>query len=194
MSISDEELETIMSEISNEEPTPSAPAKEPALVSDAGLKRFVDPAQLSADVQINHANLDNDLVQHAGLYVHYAVQAVNARRQYERLKSAFEILEAKLDAEMREVMAAEGKKVTEAAIRNAIVADKRWSAHQAKLIEAQSIWKLAEVAERSFDQRRDMLLECARNSRKEREGDLRVKAAEAQREEVMGMVRARNAS
>ncbi|MNR43263.1 hypothetical protein D3C85_1618700 [compost metagenome] len=40
--------------------------------------------------------------------------------------------------------------------------------------DAHAVWKLAEVAANAFDQRKDMILELARDRRKEREGQLRV--------------------
>ena len=135
------------------------------------------------------ADLDSAMVEHASLYVHYASQTVSARRQYERLKNAFEILEARLDAQYREALASEGKKATEAAIRNALVADSRWSGAQARVIEAQSIWKLCEVAESALVQRKDLLLEIARDRRREREGELRVLEAKSQRERVDEILR-----
>ena len=158
-------------------------------VTPPPLKRFIESDKLKADVGINMADLDSAMVEHASLYVHYATQTVNARRQYERLKNAFEILEARLDAEYREGLAEGGKKVTEGAIRNALVADARWSSAQSRVIEAQSIWKLCEVAESALVQRKDLLLEIARDRRREREGELRVLEAKSQRERVDDMLR-----
>ena len=157
-------------------------------VSD-GLKRFIDPDQMKIDVNINPTDLDSAMMEHASLFVHYATQTVNARRQYERIKNAVEILEATLDAEYRQQFADEGKKATEAMITNAIKADKRWSSAQAKEIEAQSIWKLCEVAESALIQRKDLILEVARDRRKEREGQLRVLEESAMRDKVLDLLR-----
>lgn len=151
------------------------------------LKQFIDLNELKKDVAINPNDLDSALTEHAALYVHYAVNTVDARRQHERLKHAFEILEARLDAEYRESLA-EGKKPTEAAIRNALVADKRWSSAQARVIEAQSIWKRCEIAERAMEQRKDMILELARDRRKEKEGQLKVMESQNLREQVLGVL------
>lgn len=152
--------------------------------NEAALRRFIDPETLRKDVQINPNDLDSAMVEHSSLYVHYASQTVSARRQYERLKNAFEILEARLDAEYRESLGGAAKKPTEAAIRNALVADKRWSGAQAKVIEAQSIWKMCEIAENALTQRKDLILELARDRRKEREGELRVRESQDLRDRV----------
>lgn len=151
----------------------------------AGLKQFVDADRLSKDVSINLADLDTAMIEQASLAVHYGTNTVQARRQYDRLKTSMEILEAKLDATYREVLAADGKKVTETMIANAIKLDKSWGAAQAKLIDAHSFWKMAEVAENSMYQRRDLLLEVARDRRKEREGQLRVTEMQGARDQVL---------
>jgi len=152
--------------------------------SATAIKAFVDSDELKRDVRINPVDLDNAMIEHASLFVHYASQAVKARSQYDRVKNGFEILEAKLDAEHRERFASEGKKVTEAQIKAAMTADPRWSKGQAMVIEAHGIWKLADIAQSAFDQRKDLLLEVARDRRKEKEGQMRVLEGQAQRDRV----------
>ena len=148
-------------------------------VKPSMLKTFIDGNQLKLEVGIDMTNLDQAMVTHAGLELHYATQTANARYQYERVKSVVEILEAKIDAEMRDVLAlaaeVEKKKApTEAAIKAAVLVDKRYSSAKSRLHEAQHIWKLCEAAENAFRSRKDMLLEIARDRRKEREGQMRV--------------------
>lgn len=182
--LTEEEIESMSKDLDV-----AAPVREKVKVgNETMLNRFIDAEQLKKDVSINMNDLDNAMIQHASLYVHYATLTVNARRQYERLKNAFEILEARLDGEYRESLADSGKKVTEAAIRNAMVADKRWSGAQAKVIEAQTIWKFCEVAESAMDQRKDMILEVARDRRKEKEGQIRVLENQDMRDRVAKMI------
>lgn len=165
------------------------------------LERFIDEEKLKGDVSINASDLDSAMMDHASLFVHYGGNTVRARRQYERIKSGMEILEAKLDMHYRETLAAEGKKVTEAMITTAIKNDPRWSQGQARELDAQAIWKMCEVAESALVQRKDLMLEMARDRRKEREGQLRVleqdtfrqgreNAAEASLGNVMDQLRA----
>lgn len=147
-------------------------------IKPAPLKQFIDDS-VKRDISINTADLDSEMIQHAALELHYAMQTAHARYQYERIKSAVEILEAKLDAEYRESLAAaaesEKKKgPTEAAIKAAVLVDKRYASAQSRLHESQHIWKLCEATENAFRSRKDMLLEVARDRRKEREGELRV--------------------
>ncbi len=156
---------------------------------ETGMKSFIDPEQLQKDIAINPADLDNAMLTHSSLAVHYGMQAVHARTQAERMKNAVEILEARLDNEYRESMKAEGAKVTEAAIKSAVLNDKRYSAAQGKLIDAQTVQRLAEVAANAFSGRKDLILEVARDRRKEREGELRVMAQDAARETASKAVR-----
>jgi len=157
------------------------------------LKSYVDASELKRDVAISPTDLDNDMIKHAALYVHYAEQTVNARRQYDRVKSQVEILEAQLDAHYRNKANDEGKKTTEAQLKSQVTSDPRYAAAQQKLIDAHSIWKLADIAERAMDQRKDMLLEVARDRRKEKEGQVRVLELKAQKEAIMEAMRQRAA-
>lgn len=152
------------------------------------LNRFINPDQVRIDVSINPATLDDEMMNHASLYIHYATQTVNARRQFDRLKSAFEILEARLDGEIRTEALASGKKVTEGSIKSAMVADKRWSGAQSKVIESGSIYRLCEAVESAMSQRKDMILEVARDRRKEKEGQLRVLESQDMRDRVLSMI------
>lgn len=177
-----------------EEPKPK-PTPAPVAASAApeiALKSFIDVDQVKADISINTSDLDSAMIEHAGLELHYAMQTAHARRQYERLKTANEILEAKLDAETREKWVGE-KKPTEAAIKAAVLADKRYSTAQAKLIDAQHIWKLCEATENSFRSRKDLLLEVARDRRKEKEGQLRVLEAQGLRDRTLDQLRGAHA-
>lgn len=142
--------------------------------SPTALQTFIDDTQIKADISINMSDLDTVMIQHSALELHYATQTAHARRQYERIKSAMEILEAKLDAKVRVAFENEKKKVTEASIRAAVLIDPIYSSAQIRLIDAQHIWKLCEAAENAFRSRKDLLLEVARDRRKEREGQLRV--------------------
>lgn len=160
----------------------------------SALKSFIDSDKVKVDISINLEDLDTAMVEHSGLELHYSTQTAHARRQYERMKNAVEILEAKIDANVRESLGAAAeeskKKPTEAAIKAAVLADKRYSSGQAKLIEAQFILKLCEATENAFHGRKDMILELARDRRKEREGQLRVLDVNSARDAVLDKISA----
>lgn len=140
------------------------------------LRTFIDINKLTEDVGFTIETLQDAMLKHTGLFVYYASQTIEARKQFEKAKAGVDILKAKLDDEHRTTLKAGGAKTTEGAIEAAVTSDTRYIGAQARLIEAQGIWKLCEVAESAFSQRRDMLLELARDRRKEREGELLVKA------------------
>jgi hypothetical protein len=159
-------------------------------MTEALLQPFVEPDQLKLDVQINLADITGGMVEQAGLYVHYASMTVRAKRQYERWKRAVEVLEAGLGSQYRKSLVVEeddgkGKggikmvKPTEPQIKEAIHCDPRWKAASTKEIDAQEVYRLAEVAERAFDHRKDMLLQIARDAAREQQGPLRVAANQA---------------
>lgn len=173
------------------EPVAEAPKPMPRTVpagDGTALNAFIDGEQVKRDISINTADLDTAMIEHPALELHYSMQTAHARRQYERLKSAVEILEAKIDAEVREKWVGE-KKPTEASIKAAVLADKRYSSAQSKLIDAQHIWKLCEATENAFHSRKDLLLEVARDRRKEKEGQMRVLEGQEMRESVVKMLR-----
>ena len=153
------------------------------------LKTYLDAEKLSLDVSINLADLDTAMVEHASLYVHYATNTVKARKQYDRIKSTVEILKSRLYNTHRKMLAEELGKVTEGMIEHAVVTDPKWASAQALLIEAQSIWKLAEIGENAFSQRKDLVLEVARDRRKEREGAMRVMGIKDARDNVLGILK-----
>jgi hypothetical protein len=144
-------------------------ATEESLLAD-----LIDPEQLKQDVAINLGDINTSMQHHAGLYVHYAVLAVRARGQHDRWKRALQVLEAQLNKEYRESLVEDGKKPTEPAIAAAVVNDPRWRACNSRVLQAQQVHRLAEVGEAAFSQRKDMLLQIARNQAKEAEGQLRV--------------------
>lgn len=151
----------------------------------APLKPFVDPDRLKADVGIDITNITQGMIDQAGLYVHYATQTVRAKRQYERQKRLLEILEARLNSDYRRELVStdeKGKvvKPTEPQVTAAVHNDKRYQTMSSRVIDAQEIWRLAEVAERSFEHRKDMLLQIARDAAREAQGGtLRVAANQA---------------
>lgn len=178
-------------------PTPTDPEnvikkdKAPAAaVRPASSTDILDPEQVKRDIAINPTDLDTALIQHPGMQLHYALKTADARRAYERLKSGVEILEAQLDSSYRDKLAdGAGKKPTEAAIRNALVADPKYASAQAKLIDAQHLWKMCEAVESSFHSRKDILLEVARDRRKEKEGSMRILDDTELRERVLAGIK-----
>lgn len=153
------------------------------------LKTFIDTAQLTKDLAINPVNLDDAMIGQAALYMHYASLTIEARKQYERLKSTVAIIESKLYAEIRSRLISEGTKPTEGQITSATQTDSRWVGAQSKLIEAQGIWRMCEHAENAFGQRKDMVLELARDRRKDKEGEQRIMEFNQQKLNIIELIK-----
>lgn len=153
------------------------------------LKNYIDNQQLQQDLQIDITNINDALARQPSLYVEYARRSVMARAQADRFKSSFEITESQLDHFYRTTLKEENPKVTEPAIRSAIVNDPRWKAANQTAIAANTIFRLAEKAERAMDDRKDMLLQIARNLAKEQEGSLRVTVNQDSRARMMDAMR-----
>jgi hypothetical protein len=145
--------------------------------ADAGLlERFIDPDQLKKDLAIDPANITASLSNQTQLFVHYASAAVRSKRQFERWKAAVDILEAQLDSQVRKEVAENGGKITEGAVRATVLSDPKMKAARARMIDAQEIHRLCDVAERAFEHRREMVKQIAQDLARESEGQLRVYA------------------
>lgn len=147
------------------------------------LDRFIDTDQLKKDLAINVANISESLANQTQLFVHYAMATVRAKRQYERWKTALEVLEASLDSTYRRQLmdeaSADGKEakknaVTEPKVLALIRQDAKWKAASSRVIDAQEIFRLCEAAERAFEHRREMVKRIAEDQAREHEGSLRV--------------------
>lgn len=144
-----------------------------------------DLDDIKKDVSINLADLDNAMIEHPSLFVHYAMKTVVARKGYDSLKNVCEIRTAQLSAKHRTAFVADGVKPTEALIDAAVKTDPVYVKAVTELVEAQAKWRMCEVAESAFIQRKDLILELARDRRKEREGQLRVLEQSAAKNAVL---------
>lgn len=142
----------------------------------AALKFQVDPNQLRLDLHIDMTNLDEAMMRQASLYSHYASNSVNARHQYEKMKRMLEILEADLDKNYRHTLKDANPKTTEPEIAAAIKGDPKWRKVSGLVLDAQHIYQLAQVAERAIDQRRELLIQIAKDAAREQAGQVRVVA------------------
>jgi hypothetical protein len=167
--------------------------------SDATIKTFLDSEQLRADLSIDTTRISEQLSQQASLYVHYAGYTVRAKMQLDRWNRALEVLEAQLSKHYREALCetpdpnatstkkASGKP-TEPQIVAAIHSDVRYKTVRAKQALAEEAYRMCQAAERGFEQRKDMLLQIARDQSKEREGSLRVLGNQNAQERAKGLL------
>ena len=148
------------------------PKKEPA-----GLQFFIDVAQFRDETRVAEHNLDNAMMQQAGLRAYYSEQAARAEAQHSRLKARFKVLEAQLYDQHRKALIASGEKVTEKAVENAVLMDAKWIKNQNVVIEAETIASINRGLVDSLRDRKDMLVQLGADRREEGKGQLRVMAA-----------------
>lgn len=163
----------------------------------ASLTAFVDPDKLGDDCKIDIGDISGAMAKQTQLFVFYASQSVRARRQWERWKNNLEILEAQLDSKFRKELIEDDvdskgktttKKPTEPQIRAAIQNNALWKAASRRVIDAQQISRLADVAERAFEHRREMVKAIAADQARERDGPLRVMANQSATEKATALV------
>lgn len=219
--LSVEDMEMVMQAIDNPTPTvvtptpaPAAPtpmtAANSASVSAPArpnpVKVFVDPDRLKDDVAVDPDNLDAACMAHSGLVVHYGLSKVQAKSQLDKMKAAFEILEAQLYEQKRADLEAQAdleakrraadeslskkdrekgaERVTDTAVTAAVKTDRRWWTAKNRVIDANAVLDAAGVAFDAFMHRRDMIVTIGANSRVERQGELRVMARERENQDA----------
>lgn len=139
-------------------------------------KFFVDVGQFRRDIAVGETNMDQAMMQQAGLRAFYGAQAAYAEGHANTLKAKFEILEAKLYDEHEKLLVAEGKKATVVQIEAAVKRDPRWFAGKSKVIEAEAIANVNKSLTFALADRRDMLIQLGSDRREEFKGQLRINA------------------
>lgn len=154
-------------------------------------KPLMDIAQYKRDLSIDGADLDNAVRMQASMFGHYSIIAARARLKADGAKYQDEVNFSALYAEYRERLTAAGK-VTEAQIDAAVKADPRWMDSKRALIEAQAVSNICNDSREAFGQRKDMLVQLTVDRRKEGEGEMRVRIAQAangeNREEALRVI------
>lgn len=136
---------------------------------------------------ISGEGLDTALEKQPGLSIHYGVVSASARFILDQAKHQLEIVEALLYKEHRKRLIEEegNPKVTEAQIKAEVTIDARHRAAVVRVADATLLYKTAESVMNGFDQRKDTLMQVARNAAKEANGALRVIASNEARERLL---------
>lgn len=145
------------------------------------VKPYVDPEQLQSDLSFTLEDLDSANMEQASLYAHYAELYVRAQYQYDSTKAAQEIIEAKLDQEIRDLLAADPKKkITEGVVAAEIKRHPKYLQTVKAVNESRMYMALAKESLEAFKQRRDMLVQVGVQRREEMKGDLLIKSKHAE--------------
>lgn len=173
-----EEVESVVETADIEKPKPVEKKKAPRKQAN---KELLDPAEVKRDLAFNENTINEAFMSQASLYVHYATVAHQLMHQYDAEKAQLEILESKIDDEIRTEAAESKSKITEAALGKQIKLDARYDAKQKRVLDAKMKANLAKDVLESFKQRRDMLVQMGADLREGMKGELRMKAIEGER-------------
>lgn len=162
------------------------------------LNYYIDMAQFRDDIKVSATNLDDCMMQQAGLRAYHGEQAALADAQHSRLKLRFEVVEASLYDRHRKALAAVGEKVTEKMVENAVKLDPEYVAAKNRVIEAETIAAVRRACTEALKDRKDMLVQLGADRREEGKGQLRILETEsnhkALRERAAAAVANRNAA
>lgn len=135
----------------------------------------IDPRTLIQDTQVNVETIDTGMMKQASLYAHYAVIAARTSEYADNVKTARDVLESKIDREVRDEAVSTGMKITEKMIENAIKLDSRWIRAAKATNKAKANAELAKSALEALKQKRDMLIQIGVSIREEMKGEMRLK-------------------
>lgn len=145
------------------------------------VKNYLDASKLKVDTQIPMADLSNAMAQQASLRLHYGELSTRAAKQLDDLELLLEVTSGKLWRQILDTAAAdtEKKKPTDKTIENEIATHPKVIALKRAINEAKQIAAYGKVVDKAWEDRKDMLIQIGAKDRKEMEGELRVKVAEA---------------
>lgn len=137
----------------------------------------INPTEIKRDLAFNENTISDAFTGQAGLFFHYAHIAHKLAFDYESKKSQLDILESRIDDEMRKEAASNNSKVTEAQLGKQLKLDPRYEKKVNEVNEARAKAALAKDVLESFKQRRDMLIQMGADLREEFKGQLRMKSS-----------------
>lgn len=140
-----------------------------------------DPDQFHKDLQFSKFALDDAMMRQPGLYAHYAEVAARLQRRADQLKLQVELVEAKVDNEIREEFLKTATKVTEVLVEKAIKRNQEYKSVSHKHLDAKMQAAMAKDMLEALRQRRDMLIQIGKDKREELAGEVRVMSADANR-------------
>jgi hypothetical protein len=176
-----EELDNLLSDDSplREKPVdphnPVAPLKEDLKAQiTKDLKPKLEKGQIplvnfitdkgDASKELEFDDLDIALKEQSALYAYYAECTALAQKQLSQAKFNLEIVQARLDMQVRDHFLDEGKKVTEKVIEGAVKQNASYKNAYECLTEAQYIYKSCAGIVDAFHQREQMIIQTCKRS------------------------------
>jgi len=126
------------------------------------------------DLAFSREMVSNAMIRQPGFYFWYANLRVKATRQCKMMKMVVESLEADIYKDLCE----ENNRVTERMVATASQKNKEWLKISRNLMKAEHIRDLLSEICKSFEHRRDMLINLSATLRSEMDSELRTKNKE----------------
>lgn len=142
--------------------------------STMSVKQLIDAQQLKRDVSFSDNAITDAYMEQASLYVEYSQIAQQAELQADSFRQKVEIIEAKIDQEIRSEYLNRGEKLTENQLGRMLTLDKRVIGIKKRYLEAKSIAGFSKGALEAIKQKKDMLIQCGADLREESKGQLRM--------------------
>jgi hypothetical protein len=163
--------ETAPTPVATDEPV--HPNPEPAK-KQPKLQFYLDVDAFKNEIAVSENNLDNCMMQQAGLFAWHASEGARAEAQYARVKLRFDVVEARLYDRHRKAIAAAGEKATEKSIENAVRQDPEWLQAKNLVIEAEMLASINKGAVEALRHRKDMVVQMGADRREEYKGQTRI--------------------
>lgn len=135
------------------------------------LHEFYDPKAAKEALNEYHPNIEVDLRKQPGLYAYFNSLLAQAENQYDRFKHLVDVAEATLDKETRAAAAKSGAKTSEAVIKAAITSNPSMKKVVRMMLEAKMQVNLLKGTCIGLVQRKDTLLQIARNELAEKQSN-----------------------
>lgn len=133
---------------------------------------IISPEQLDIDLQYSLANLADAMYRQDKFAAHYGVLAAKTQREVGIAKIRLQTTEAKVYKDIRERLAEEKMKATEAQVNAEVSVDKRIIDAKRQMNDANYYAELGRVCVEAFRQRRDMLTQISKHDLIDRQGEM----------------------
>lgn len=128
-----------------------------------------------ANLRIDHKNIDLEILRQAQLYYEWSYSAAEAENIRDDEKEILEIISSRIENGIREnIESYFESKPTEAAIKNVVNNNPKVMNQRRIYNEAKAKARLLKVAEKSYEQRKDMIEAYLRREDKRRKSEVRV--------------------
>jgi hypothetical protein len=138
------------------------------------VKNFIDAATLKSDLAFSPNDLTTPMIEQASMFAHYGVLHADAQKQVDTVKLLLENTEAAVYKIIRDKMATDGEKFTEALLEKSVARHARVISMKKALNQAKRVETTCKMAVEAFRHRRDMLVQQGLISREEMKGEVRI--------------------